>query len=206
VTETNLWPPRPEAWKCSTLTTLELQHALAVEVSEPELDNENLPEIEDMASVCAGLVTVDEESSIIRLVHYTTQEFFERTQGDWFPTAETDIANICLSYLSFDVFGSGFCQSNKVFDTRLQSNPLYHYVAKYWGNHYREAPDTQCSIPAFLRSEAKVSACSQALMISTAGDRYGDYSQRVLRRMTSVHLAGWFGLTEMVGHAVRGWT
>ena len=46
----------------------------------PKLDEENLPEIEDMVSVCAGLVTIDEESNIIRLVHYTTQEYFERTQ------------------------------------------------------------------------------------------------------------------------------
>jgi hypothetical protein len=47
------------------LTTLELQHALAVEVSKPNLDQENLLEIEDMVSVCAGLVTVDQESGII---------------------------------------------------------------------------------------------------------------------------------------------
>jgi hypothetical protein len=63
-----------------TLTTFELQHALAVETGEPELDRENLPEIEDMVSVCAGLVTVDKESRVIRLIHYTTQEYFERTQ------------------------------------------------------------------------------------------------------------------------------
>jgi hypothetical protein len=63
----------------------ELQHALAVEVGEAELDEENLPEIEDIVSVCAGLVTIDEESGIIRLVHYTTQEYFERTQRQWFP-------------------------------------------------------------------------------------------------------------------------
>jgi hypothetical protein len=56
------------------LTTLELQHALAVEVGKTKLNKHNLPEIEDMVSVCAGLVTVDEESDIIRLVHYTTQE------------------------------------------------------------------------------------------------------------------------------------
>ena len=51
------------------LTTLELQHALAVEMEKSELDKENLPDIEYMVSVCAGLVAVDEESHIIRLVH-----------------------------------------------------------------------------------------------------------------------------------------
>jgi len=62
------------------LTTVELQHALAVEAGEPGIDEENLTQVDDMVSVCAGLVTVDEESDIMRLVHYTTQEYFERTQ------------------------------------------------------------------------------------------------------------------------------
>ena len=57
------------------LTTSELQHALAVEVGESALDEENLPQIEDIVSVCAGLVTVDKESKFIRLVHYITQEY-----------------------------------------------------------------------------------------------------------------------------------
>lgn len=50
------------------LKTRELQHALAVEVDSPELDETGIPDLEDMVSVCAGLVTVEEESSIIRLV------------------------------------------------------------------------------------------------------------------------------------------
>lgn len=58
------------------LTTSELQHALAVEVGESDLDEDNLPQIGDMVSVCSGLVRVDEESGIIPLVHYTTQEYF----------------------------------------------------------------------------------------------------------------------------------
>ena len=54
------------------LTTIELQHAIAVEIDEAELDEDNLPGIEDMVTVCAGLVAIDKESDIIRLVHYTT--------------------------------------------------------------------------------------------------------------------------------------
>lgn len=111
------------------LTTSELQHALAVEVDKPELDEENLYQVEDMVSVCAGLVTVDEESDIIRLVHYTTQEYFEQTHKKWFPNIETDIATICATYLSFDKFESGFCQTDEQFEERLRSNPLYSYAS-----------------------------------------------------------------------------
>ncbi|KAJ9493594.1 hypothetical protein H2202_010942 [Exophiala xenobiotica] len=99
------------------LTSLELQHALGVEIGEPALDNENLPEVKHMLSTCAGLVTVDEQSNVIRLVHHTAQEFFKRTQSRWLPKAEADIINICISYLSFNTFTSGFCQSDKARDT-----------------------------------------------------------------------------------------
>jgi hypothetical protein len=69
------------------ITSSELRHALAVELDTSELDEENLPETGDIVSVCAGLVTVDEESDIIRLIHHTTQEYFERTWTSWFSNA-----------------------------------------------------------------------------------------------------------------------
>jgi len=101
------------------LTTLELQHTLAVSVGDSIFDKENIRKTEDMVSVCAGLVTVDKETSIIRLVHYTTQEYFEQTQVRWFPNAEMDIATICVVYLSFDKFESGTCQNDEEFEERL---------------------------------------------------------------------------------------
>ena len=55
------------------LSVLELQHALAIEEDSCELDEDNLPEMDEVLSGCAGLVTVDEDSGIVRLVHYTTQ-------------------------------------------------------------------------------------------------------------------------------------
>ena len=62
------------------LTTTELQHALRVEVGGSKLDEENFSQIKDIVSIYASLVTINEESRIIRLVHYTTQEYFKRTQ------------------------------------------------------------------------------------------------------------------------------
>ena len=104
------------------LTTSELEHALAVELEEPQLDLENICPVYHMVSVCAGLVTVDEESGIIRLVHYTTQEYFERSQTTWFPNAEADITITCIAYLSFRTFESGYCKTDARFDERVDSN------------------------------------------------------------------------------------
>ncbi|KAH7019861.1 hypothetical protein EDB80DRAFT_759906 [Ilyonectria destructans] len=176
------------------LTTLELQHALAVEVGEPELDKENLTHIEDMVSVCAGLVTVDKESDIIRLVHYTTQKYFEETQSHWFPAAETEIITSCIAYLSFVAFESGICQSYEEFEQRLQSNPLYNYAAKNWGRHAHQTATLPRNIMEFLECEAKVEASCQALMEAEWYSWDSWYSQR---GMTGLHLAAYFGHVQV---------
>ncbi|KAF7545580.1 hypothetical protein G7Z17_g9068 [Cylindrodendrum hubeiense] len=188
------------------LKTSEIQHALAVEVGESELDEDNLPQVEDMVSVCAGLVTVDKESDIIRLVHYTTQAYFERTQKQWFPNAESDMATICVTYLSFGVFESGFCQTDAELEDRLRSNQLYDYAAHNWGHHAREAYLLHEKIYDcdFLISEAKLYASSQALMAVKQNLGSREYSQRVPRKMTGLHLAAYFGVEGVVTYLLSG--
>ncbi|KAI9774450.1 MAG: hypothetical protein M1839_001733 [Geoglossum umbratile] len=178
------------------LATLELRHGLAIRPSDSELDEQNLSDIVDIVSVCAGLVTVDEDSGITRLVHYTTQDYFERTQKKWFPDAEDDIAMACVTYLSFRTFGNGFCATDKEFEERLQSSRLYDYAARNWGHHAHAASTViEQLIQDLLENEANVSAASQAMMASGS---YIGYSQRVPRQMTGVHLAAHFGLAGTI--------
>lgn len=174
------------------LTTTEVQHALAVEVGETQLDEENIPQLEDMVSVCAGLVTVDEQSSIIRLVHYTTQEYFKRKGKHWFPSAETDIAKTCVTYLSFAAFGSGPCVSDDELEQRLRLNPLYDYAARNWGHHTRQASSLGREVTDFLQCQAKVEASIQALLFKKHWSRYSE----VARPTTGLHLAAFLGVEE----------
>jgi ankyrin repeat protein len=180
------------------LTTSELRYALAVEVGEAKLDEENLPQIEDMVSVCAGLVTVDEESSIIRLVHYTTQEYFERTQNDWFPKAQSKITITCVTYLSFNVFESGFCQTDDEFEKRLQLNKLYDYASHNWGHHARATSTLISEVNSFLERKAQVEASIQALLAMKLYSSDSRYSQRFPKEMTGLHLAAYFGVKAIV--------
>ena len=176
------------------LAATELQHALGVEVGESKLDELNLSEIEDIVSVCAGLVTIDEESGIIRLVHYTTQEYFERTQSQWFPHAQTNITTTCVSYLSFDEFESGICQNDEEFEQRLQSNTLYDYAAHNWGHHAREASASCQGVIEFLQKQAHVEASSQALIAVKKWPGHTNYSLEIPKQMTGLHLAAYFGV------------
>jgi hypothetical protein len=109
-----------------------------------------------------GLVIVDQTSHIIRLVHHTTQEYFERTQGVWFLTAQTDLTIVCVAYLSFDVFEGGFCETHEKLEKRLELQPFYDYAETNWGYHARTASvEAERLILSFVNSEAKVSAASQ---------------------------------------------
>ncbi len=88
------------------LTTQELCCALSVESGDKSQNKDNICDIEDVLSACAGLVVVDKESNVVRLVHHTTQEYFERIRSTWLPSAQEEIAAGCLTYLSFDTFRS----------------------------------------------------------------------------------------------------
>ncbi|KAN0102723.1 hypothetical protein V8E51_011036 [Hyaloscypha variabilis] len=180
------------------LTTIELQHALGVEIGESELDVENLSQIEDIVSVCAGLVTIDKESGIIRLVHYTTQEYLERTRRHWFLDAESEITTVCVTYLSFAIFRSGICPTDKDFKQRLQSNKLYDYASNNWGHHAREALILCQGVIEFLQKQAQVEASSQALMAFERRWGFGEYIQGVPKQMTGLHLAAYFGVEVVI--------
>ncbi|RSL80077.1 hypothetical protein CEP51_006860 [Fusarium floridanum] len=177
------------------LTQLELQYALAVELDTLQLDEENLPDIQGTVSACCGLVTIDNESNIIRLVHYTTQEYFERTQAKWFPNAEAEITMVCLTYLSFKAFEAGSCRLIEELMERLRSNPLYDYAAQHWGHHARRASAVTEEIFEFLESNWKVEAAGQALLCSER-DRPGSRAvgQADPGDATGLHLAAYFDL------------
>src|SRR6266487_2129386 len=93
------------------LATVELQHALAVGDGAVELNEDFFPEVEDLVSVCAGSVSgrhslLTKTSTLPAGVHYTKQEYFERTWIHWIPHAQTDIASVCLTYLSLYTFAA----------------------------------------------------------------------------------------------------
>lgn len=186
----------------------ELRHALAVEVGEEELDPDNILDVEDVISVCAGLVIVDEESHIIRLVHYTTQEYFERIREGWNPTAQQEIVSTCLTYLSLDTFRSGSCSSDKGFESRLEQNVLLDYAARYWGRHALTVQEEVCELALSLLQDINLVSC--AVQTMTIPEDLANkflhypYSRNFPICTTGLHLTARFGLLYLSEKILQG--
>ncbi|GAB1310133.1 hypothetical protein MFIFM68171_00343 [Madurella fahalii] len=174
------------------MTVPELQEALAVEIGKPALDKDNIPTAEHMIKACAPLVVIDEESNIIRLVHYTAQEYLERRQNVWFESAQADIARISVTYLSFAAFGSGISSSSEIPD-KMDTYKLYHYAVENWGHHAREALSQGMEVPElvdFLQSDEK----REAAWVMAHPPKFS--FNRLPGQVTALHLVGYFGLYE----------
>ncbi|KAK6351852.1 hypothetical protein TWF718_004997 [Orbilia javanica] len=185
------------------LTVSELQHALGVEANKHELDYENLPDIDDITSICAGLVVVDKYSDVVRLVHYTAQDYFEHSKDHGFPDAETYIATVCINYLSFESFAGRLCQRQGEFEERIRQNRLYDYAARNWGYHAQKSSGLDSKVIEFLTDEAKVQSSVQVMMFS--------YNLRMpdvglwhpgVDAVTGLHLAAFFGLEGVVSKMI----
>ncbi|CAI0650564.1 unnamed protein product [Colletotrichum noveboracense] len=177
------------------LKTLELQHALAVERGTTELDEDNITELEDIVSVCAGLITIDEESDIIRLVHYTTQEYFQRTTERWLPSAQHLIVESFMTYFSFNAFSVGSCHDDSYLESRLEEYPLYEYATLEWGHHAQSIlPPSESVISFLMDGQSNLEAAFEVIWYR---GRIPDFrTKRPPMELSGLHLAAYFGLKE----------
>ncbi len=124
------------------LLTADLAYALSLEPESESIDEDNVPDIEDIVAVCAGLVLIDEESNIVRLVHKSTQEYFERNKLQWFPDADVRMATLCVQYMKLAA-GSKYYEE--------QSLPFLDYAKSNWKFHAGVAESPESAVePATL--------------------------------------------------------
>jgi hypothetical protein len=184
------------------LATAEICCALAVESDEAELDPDNKPDVEDLLSVCAGLVVVDQESAFIRLVHYTTQEYFERISSYLNPAAQLLIAQTCLTYLSFSIFESGSCATDRDFEERLRQHELLDYAARHCGEHAKCAEaEIAEALHSFLTHDGLI-ACAVQVLYDNPSYKHSGYSGSY-PSFTGLHWAARFGLCEVAKRYLR---
>jgi ankyrin repeat protein len=171
----------------------ELQHALAImelDADVNELDEDDFYEQDLLLTVCAGLVVVDSETTIIRLCHYSTQEYFEKRQTELFPDAQISISRACIRYLSLDVFKRKEPLDRVLVEQRIQNNAFLSYASRYWGVHTQGRGETELKrmILVFLEDERLIKNYCVAQGLDPS----------LYTRFPAITAAAWFGLSVIV--------
>ncbi|KAJ7803578.1 hypothetical protein B0H14DRAFT_2613193 [Mycena olivaceomarginata] len=136
-------------WVLNAKTPLrpsQLKEALIVEPNATNLDSNRHAHIDLILRVCSGFISIDEADDKVRLVHYTTKIYLERSdhvracQAHMFPFPQSDLTLICMTYMSltFKQFPH-LLQHEFLLFTR---NPFLHYAVEYCLKHARGDPET----------------------------------------------------------------
>ena len=127
------------------LSFCELQHAISIEPEDDDVDEEAMLEREDVLSVCAGLLIMDQQSQTVRLIHYTAHDYFERFRDRLFPGFHANITLSCVTYLSLKALYKSrqwvyflYREGEHLFE----EYPFVRYAAQYLGDHARRTPET----------------------------------------------------------------
>ena len=119
------------------LSVNELRYGLAIEYSDiqedGEFDEDNVLSSGSLADVCAGLVIIDSNSQVVRLAHYTTQEYLDKVRKQIFKCAEDDMSRACLTYLSYNI-DTGI-EDEKIRNELIDSHPFLDYACHHWFSH-----------------------------------------------------------------------
>ena len=129
------------------LQIAELREALSVEPGDTKLDRSGYHEVGSLLNVCCGLVSIDRQDNVIRLVHYSLQEYLDSHWRIDCPGSEGGIAQNCLIYLTLNDFLpdaiEGPSLSNRNHASSLTQSQwrgrhkFFSYVASYWGEHVK---------------------------------------------------------------------
>ena len=146
------------------------------------------------------IVTIDKESHLVRLIHYTAQEYFGRNPIVTPFNAQEMITKTCVSYLLLSDIAQGSSRSNIAIWKRFRRKPFLRYAAMEWGVHARGEPERACreTILLLINDEkARVSAY-QAARLEMENYQISMYKRLQPKSISKLSFAAFFGLTDIV--------
>ena len=186
----------------------ELQHALAalyLQGEEDMTENDIVDAIDQPKTILdstSALVILEEDETQVRLVHRSLEDYLhiEENTKKWFPNAEIEIANACMTYLEF-VLPRKRCNDDYYITKKLKF-PFLQYASQYWGDHVRNAnyysastADVQQAALRLMNNPQHLEACMQAAWCTNPG---GHDTWDVWRGIDRLHVCAWYGLSSVL--------
>ena len=176
----------------------ELCNALAVEIWSPNLNRDNVPSIGTLLGCCQGLIVIGKETSTVRLIHFTLQEYL-RAHPQLFRTAHSIMAETCLSYLN--------SPQVKAFSTTpspdLQSTPFLDYSSLYWGIHAKRDLSHGAKLLALKLFDDYNSHISIKILLNAQGCYSPELDPGKTSQFSGLHCASLLGINKIVAGLVE---
>ena len=181
----------------------EICHAIAIRIGSNDLDIDDIPAISTLLGCCQGLVTMDQGSSTVRLIHFTLQEYL-CVHPDLFDRAHSTMAETCLTYLNFQYVKDP--SADPPSDPR--GTPFLEYCSLYWGTHMRiELSDRAKAIALALLDRFDGHISAKLLWESIGGELVGWWSVRRLSpsrlEFSALHCISYFGIAELADTLIK---
>jgi len=171
----------------------ELLHALAIEIGSPDLNSDNILSIGTLLACCQGLIVIDKEASIVRLIHFTLQEYL-RAHPQLLGAAHSTIAETCLSYLNL--------QQVKALSTTpspdLRGTPFLEYSSLYWGTHAKRDLSDRAKLLALKLFDNYNNHISGKILLEERTRSHYTVNLKKLSLFSGLHCASMFGIDEIV--------
>ncbi|KAL8836267.1 MAG: hypothetical protein Q9176_006416 [Flavoplaca citrina] len=175
----------------------ELRDALAFRPRLTSVSRKYRPSREKLLDVCHGLVTIEKESQIMRLAHYSVHAFLVGSHEDILRD-ERLIAKLCIDYQMLQPFASGCCGNEGEIFERILDCPFVSYAAQHWGSHVLAADDPTVHDDAlsFLRARPQL-ASSYQIWQYAKGRRELYWKAEEAVSCNPLHMAAMFGLHQI---------
>lgn len=130
------------------LSSLALCEAISIENGDTTLDRTAVPDESEIFRWCSSLVRRSASGKSLELGHFTVKEFLtngtdllDSEYGVYHFSPEIDdaeLAETCLTYLSFENFGSGSRDSTYFSYKRWENFGFRQYAVRHWAEHARK--------------------------------------------------------------------
>ena len=118
-----------------------LQEALSIQLESTGPDEEFVPSIPCILECCLGLVVVDEHADVVRLVHFSLQEYLQTHILTMYHSGLEELALDCYRYCFYQVFSNSSCANKASIIGRLDQYDALGYCARHWRFHTSACSD-----------------------------------------------------------------
>jgi Ankyrin repeats (3 copies) len=180
------------------LTVNELLCSLTIKDGDTSLNPRGIPIIETLLNCCHGLAVVDQETSTVRLFHYSFQEYLSRqdrilcfTKVEW----HMKIAYTCLTFLKFPSVTAG---------EALEQVTLLSYAATQWGHHIRRSDHSSDATMELAKEYLHTGLANnlESLRLLYKAMYSYQYDEKLLDDVLPAHIIAFFGIPGIMSYLI----